>query len=194
MCRIHLRLWRREETAGFVPLNDGSIIGVRAEHTIGTVGMGVPDHGEQAFRLLFTVNGPFGVKNLVAAMFRVRLREHQQFNIGWISSKTGVIVCEILNFIVTECEAEACIGVAERAQRIVTKHSRLHRSGFCALKQLLCIRNPTQNRLGHWIARQRSDPLPGRFVLRPQGHTALNPSNAFKSTDVNDLRRFGRPR
>ncbi len=53
-----------------------SVVFIGRQHVVRRGFEGILDHLEQRLRLLFTIDNPVGVKNLVAAVLRVGLRKH----------------------------------------------------------------------------------------------------------------------
>ncbi len=72
--------------------------------------MRVADHGEERLRLALAVDDPVGVEDLVAAVLRVRLREHGELGVGRIASHAAVGALEVFDLVVAQREAEVRIG------------------------------------------------------------------------------------
>jgi hypothetical protein len=59
----------------------GSVIGVRRNHEVRGRFIGVLDHAEKAHVLGCPINSPRRVEDVVSAVLRVDLGEHEQFNV-----------------------------------------------------------------------------------------------------------------
>ena len=66
------------------------------------------------------VDRPRGVEDLVATVFRVRLREHHQLGIGGITAELAVQIVEVLHLVVRKSEAEALVCARKLGQRNAT--------------------------------------------------------------------------
>src|SRR4030067_2387749 len=74
-----------EEAPDAPALDDRGVVLVGAERALGIGGVGLADHAEQRIGLRLAVNDPVGVKNLVAAVLGIGLREHHKFDVGGIA-------------------------------------------------------------------------------------------------------------
>ena len=75
----------RIETLDFRAFDYGRIVFIGNDRAFGMRVVRVANHAEKGFRLFFAVEDKVGVKDFVAAVFAVCLREHHQFNIGRIA-------------------------------------------------------------------------------------------------------------
>ena len=89
----------------------GGVIFISRENVVWRGFEGVFDHLEQRFRLLFTVDNPVGVKNFVAAVLRVRLREHIQLDVVRVTTQLCERILQIVNFIFRQCQAKTQVSV-----------------------------------------------------------------------------------
>ena len=69
------------------------------------------DHGKKRLVFLFSVDGPAGVKNLVAAVLGVRLGEHIQLDVVRVTTKLCESILQIVNFIFRQCQAKTQVSV-----------------------------------------------------------------------------------
>ncbi len=101
-CPVHIAVLRttRIETRDGCAFNDGRVVAVGNDSAFRLQLMRVLDHAEQRLVLLFAVDGPVRIENLVPAMFAISLREHHQLDIGWITLCLCKGVDEIIDFIV----------------------------------------------------------------------------------------------
>ena len=89
----------REEAARVVTTDHRGVVFVRRQNVFAVTLVSVFDHGEQGFVLIFAVDGPAGVKNLVAAVLRVRLGKHHEFNVGRVTIQLNVVFNQIIDFV-----------------------------------------------------------------------------------------------
>ena len=82
---VLLRLGSREKPFTIVPINDRRVVSISGQYTAGRLSMGVTNHSEQGFVLVLPIDIPTRVEYLMAAVFRVSLRKHHQFNISRVS-------------------------------------------------------------------------------------------------------------
>ena len=82
---VLLSLGSREKPFAIVPINDRRVVSISRQYPAGRLSMGVANHSEQGFVLLLPINIPTRIEYLMAAVFRVSLRKHHQFNISRIS-------------------------------------------------------------------------------------------------------------
>ncbi len=101
------------------------VVLVGTKHALGGIVVGVADHAEQAEFLIFTINGPVRVENLVATMLGVRLGEHHQLRIGWVTTQGGETLYQIVDFIISKGQAQFAVG---RFQRVAATTDHIHRS------------------------------------------------------------------
>ena len=100
----------REEASRFGTFHDRCVVFIRGKHEIRGFLKGIFDHFEQGFVLFFAVDNPVGVKNFVATVFRVGLREHIQLNVVRVASKCGEIFHQIIDFIFRQRQAKLHVG------------------------------------------------------------------------------------
>ena len=83
-----------------MPLDHCGIITIGTENAL-TIDLliGVTNHREQRLSLRRSVDHPIGIKNLVPAVFRIRLCKHHQFNIGRVSLKLPIGCAQIVDFV-----------------------------------------------------------------------------------------------
>ena len=168
--------------------------------------MRVANHFEQAHRLLFAINDEVRVKNFVAAVLRVRLREHHQFHIGRVALNLLVRIDQIIHFILGQRQAQFNIGLSQRRLAIFQQRNRLQRLIGQFEKQLMSVILACEPRLRHAIVhalRHR------RQLIRAQGsfaaeqtlaqyqailNPALDAANVRQTRIVCNVRGFTRPR
>ena len=111
-CRATQRAFVVSKVAAhFRPFHDGGVIFISRENVIRRSFEGVFDHLKQRFRLLFTIDNPVGVKNFVAAVLGVRLREHIQLDVVRVTTQLCERILQIVNFIFRQCQAKTQVSV-----------------------------------------------------------------------------------
>ena len=103
-----------EETPNLRTFHHRGVVFIGRQHIVRGFLEGVFDHFEQRFWLLFAVNHPVGVENFMTAVFRVRLREHVEFNIIRVAAKAAKRILQIINFVFRQCQAETHVSVNQR--------------------------------------------------------------------------------
>ena len=76
----------------------------------GLQGVGVADHGEQAFILRHAVDGEFGVEDFVTAMLAIGLSKHHQLDITGVAPQLGESGQQIVHLVVGQRQAKVDIG------------------------------------------------------------------------------------
>ena len=166
----------------------------------------VANHFEQAHRLLLAINDEVRVKNFVAAMLRVRLREHHQFHIGRVALNFLVRIDQIIHFILGQRQAQFNIGLSQRRFTIFQQRNRLQRLIRQFEEQLMPVILAREPRLRHAIVhalrhRRQLICAQGFFAAEQtlaQYQAILNPTldatNVRQTRVVRNVRGFTRPR
>ncbi len=124
------------------------------------------DHAEQRGRLVRTVDRPAGVEDLVPAVFRVRLREHHELDIGRIALHRAVRIEQVVDLVGRQRQAECAIRVVERATPLRADRHAAHRLARQVAEQQRRIGIDREHAFGHAIVQQRSQSLPGAGIER----------------------------
>ena len=90
----------RIKTHDFLAFDNGGIVLVGNDRFSGMLFMCIADHGKKRTGLVFSINRPVRIENLVPAMFAVRLCEHHQFDIGRIASGFRKSVQKIIDLVI----------------------------------------------------------------------------------------------
>ena len=90
------------------------VVFIGRQHVVRRGFEGILDHLEQRLRLLFTVDNPVGVKNLVAAVLGVGLRKHVQFNVVRVAPQFGERILQIVNFVFRQRQTQTQVSVDQR--------------------------------------------------------------------------------
>ena len=161
ICAIRARI----ETLHLRALDHRGVIRIGHHRALGMQRVGVAYHPEQGDRLLFVVYHPIRVEYLVAAMFRIRLREHHQFHIGGIAVELVKILCQILDLICGKCQPQFTVGRIQRCtaavqdvhagqglRRVIAEYTFCYRLKIHLLEWRCRV---MQQRLGHAVMQQR---------------------------------------
>ena len=125
---------------------------------------GIFNHFKQRLRLLLAVDNPVGVKNFVAAMFRVGLREHIQFNVVRIAAKLNECVLQVVDFVIGQRQPQTEVGVNQRLTSLAQQVHAGHRCRLMVSKQLLSLFQLSENALHHAIVQLRRNGVPLRIA------------------------------
>ena len=106
MIAIHTGFGLREETPPTAAGDDRRVVLISGKHALAVHLKGIANHRKQGFLLTFAVDIPGGVENLVAAMFRVGLREHHQLNIGGITFQVREGLHQVIDLIFSQRQAQ----------------------------------------------------------------------------------------
>jgi len=102
---VDLGLGIREEKPRFGSLDDCRVVLVGRQHVC-RAGLGAAaDHLEQRLGLLLSVDDEVGIEDLVPAVFAVGLREHHQFDVGWVSPEALEAIHQVVDFVGRQGEA-----------------------------------------------------------------------------------------
>ena len=153
------------------------------------------DHAEKRFSLLFSVNRPFGVENLVAAVFRIGLRKHHQFNVSRITLKLFEGVCQVGDFIVGKRQSHVRIGFFKRLTALSQKRHRFHRTTLQIYKEVLNRKIRRHRGFRHAVVKQRGKCTllifrkhRARFHLHGKERAAFNAEHAGDAAVADDIR------
>ena len=100
----------RKKTRGGRAFHHRGIVLVRRQRALRIFLMRIANHAEQRVILRVTVDHPTGVEDLVAAVLRVGLREHHQFDIGRIARQCREGIHQIIDLILGQRETQGAIG------------------------------------------------------------------------------------
>src|SRR5690606_24407803 len=107
----------RAITRGRLTGDHRGVVAVRAQRVLRALLVGVLDHLEQRAALLLPVDGPAGVDDLVAAVLGIGLREHHQFDIGWIAAQLAIPLAQVVDLVIGQRQTQAPVGIFQIRQR-----------------------------------------------------------------------------
>ena len=184
-----------EETAGFVTHDHRGVVFVRRQNVVVVTLVGVFDHLEQGFVLLFAIDGPAGVENFVAAVLRVGLREHHQFHVGRVTAQRAVVFQQVIHFIVGQRQTQALIGGHQRVTATGQNIDGAQRRWFGMREQASGGGAVIQHDFHHTVvqySRSRCT-VGGTDAAHIVGNTAFQTFHAAQTTVVSNVGGFGRP-
>ena len=73
--------------------------------------MSTLDHLKKGMRLVYIINSPACIKDLVPAMLRIYLCKHHQFGVRWITPEPLEFFNEISDFVVIQRKPFALISI-----------------------------------------------------------------------------------
>ncbi|MPN01977.1 hypothetical protein SDC9_149190 [bioreactor metagenome] len=114
LAAIALRVRVRAPARRGITFHHRGVVAVGRQHVLRRARLRVLDHLEQRLRLLFTVDNPVGVKNLVAAVLGVGLRKHVQFNVVRVAPQFGERILQIVNFVFRQRQTQTQVSVDQR--------------------------------------------------------------------------------
>ena len=125
----------REEASSRLSGDDGGVVRVGAQDATGTHRVGVANHLEQASGLIDAIDGPARVEDLVSAVLRVGLREHEQLDVRRIAAELAVIRRQVVDLIVAQRQSEAHVGLCQRLGRVISEGHSAHRRGISGIEE-----------------------------------------------------------
>ncbi len=186
-----------EEAAHLGTFHHRGVVFIGRQHVVRGFFHGVFDHFEQRLRLLLTVDNPVGVKNLVAAVLGVSLREHIEFDIVRVAVQLNESILQIINFIVGQRQAQTQVGVNQRLTAFTQQVHALNWRRLVVREELLRIIQRGKHALHHAVVQFacHNGPLGvsqggGFNVIR---HAAFQTINLAQTTVAGDVGCFRRP-
>ena len=147
----------------FRPFHHRGIVFIGRQDVVRRFFEGVFDHFEQRLRLLFAVDDPVGVENLVATMLRVRLSEHIQLNIVRVAAQTGKRILQVVNFVICQRQPQTEVGVNQRLTAFAQQVNAGDRRRLMMGKQRLARFQGVEDALHHAVVQFRRHGGPLRF-------------------------------
>ena len=83
----------------YTSLHNCCVVAIRHHAVLRREGMRVADHSEEGFLLGYAVNRELRVKDFVAAVLAVGLREHHELYISRIAAQLGEGIEQIVDFV-----------------------------------------------------------------------------------------------
>ena len=109
------------------------------------------DHAEQRNILRRAINHPIGVEYLVAAMLRVRLREHHQLHIRRVALHAREIFNEVGDFVFRQRQAQLTIGAGQGRRAAAEYIHGRKRFRLEVRKQVVRVLQCGDDTLGHAV-------------------------------------------
>ena len=135
--------------------DDGGVVFIRRQHAVRRAGVRVPDHLKQRLFAAAPVERPFGVEQLVAAVFGVGLREHHQFGVGRRARLVAVVIEQIGDFVRRQREFPVAVDGLQPRARVAVQRNLAQRPGLGARKNTARRRRRITHFLGHSVVQQR---------------------------------------
>ena len=185
----------RIEALNVTAFKDGRVVGIGRNGELRSCLVRSTDHAEKRFSLLFSVNRPFGVEDLVAAVFRIGLRKHHQFNVSRITLKFFEGVCQVGDFIVGKRQSHVRIGFFKRLTALSQKRHRFHRTPLQIYKEVLNRKIRRHRGFRHAVVKERGKCTllifrkhRARFHLHGKERAAFNAKHAGDAAVADDIR------
>ncbi|SVK54143.1 Uncharacterised protein [Acinetobacter baumannii] len=195
MVIVRAVLRRGEEAADLRAFHHRGVVFIRRQHIVRRLLIGVLDHFEQRLGLLFAVDDPVGVENLVAAVLRVGLRKHIEFDIRRVAPQTGKGIQQVVDLVLRQAEPD--VGLLQRSAPCAQHVDRLIRRRLMVREQLFSLLQLAEDGFHHAIVQQRGKLAPLGFRqlrrLDVERQTALQPQHLLQTAVVGDVGGFGRP-
>ena len=137
-----------------MPVHHRGIVRIGHLHELRMQLVGVADHAEQAFFLLFTVDDKVGVEDLVPAVFAVGLGEHHQFHVGWVALQLGESINQVIHLVVGQGQAKRLVGRSQSGPTTAQHIHLRHRRGLFLIKQLVGRCTLKHHAFGHAVVQQ----------------------------------------
>ncbi len=198
MERVAARFMIGVETAHGRAFHNRRVIFIRGEHEIRGLLEGVFYHFKQRLRLFFTVDNPVGVENFVAAVLRVGLREHVEFNVVRVAPQAGERVMQVVDFIFCQRQPQTHVGVRQRLTALPQQIHALYRRGVVVREQLRGVFQRAEHALHHAVMQLCRNLAPGVVArggihIEVIRHAALQAFDLGEPAVMGDICRFGGP-
>ncbi len=131
--------------------HDRRVVFIRGEHEIRRLFKGVFDHLKQRLRLFFAIDNPVGVENFVAAVLRVSLREHIEFDVVRVAPQTGERLLQVVDFIISQRQPQTHVGVRQRLTALPQQIYALYRRRFVMREKLCGVFQRAEDALHHAV-------------------------------------------
>ena len=187
-----------EEAATLAPFHHGGVVFIGREDMIRRLLEGVLDHLEQRLGLLFAVDGPVGVEDLVTAVLGVRLGKHVELDVVGIATQPGEVGHQVIYFVIGQGQTQGHVGLFQGGAT-TTQHIYLGKGARLVVsKQGGGLVHLGKDHFHHAIVQQGRDLATlghaqltlGLHVI---GNAALQPLDLFQAAVVGDVGCFGRP-
>ena len=153
-----------EEAAHLGTFHHRGVVFIGRQHVVRGLLHGVFDHFEQRLRLLFAVDNPVGVENLVAAVLGVGLREHIQFDVVRVAIQLNECILKVVDFIFCERQTKTQVYVDQRLTPLPQQIHALYRRRLMVGEQFLRIIQRIKHALHHAVVQLCGNHLPLRVA------------------------------
>ena len=147
----------RIETLNRCALHHRSIVVIRHHVALWVQLVGVAYHFKQTHRLGLSIDDEVGVENFMAAMLRVRLRKHHQFDIGRIALQFDIRIAQIIDFVLRQSQTQLNIGFNQSIATLSEQGNGLQGLARQILEQRMTIVFTDKPRFGHTVVHVRRD-------------------------------------
>ena len=100
---------------------------------------------------------PGGVKDLVAAVLRISLREHHQFSVGRVTTRCAVFLQQITKLRGIQCKSQGLIRVFQCPQSFCSEVNDTNGRRRRRLKEDMSLVHRAQHAFGHSVMHHRED-------------------------------------
>ena len=168
-----------EEAPYLRTFHDRGVVFIGGQDVVRGLLKGVFDHLKQRLRLLFAIDDPVGVKNLVAAVLGVRLGEHIQFDVVRVTTKLVKRILQIVDFVFRQRQPQTEVGVNQRLTSLPQQIDAGHRRRLMLSKQLFALFQRVKDAFHHPVMEFTRDSRPLFFAQRTGFHIVRHA--AFKT-------------
>ena len=186
---------------------DGGVVFVGRKNARAVQRVGVLDHLEQRVVARGAVDVPGGVKNFVAAVLGVGLREHHQLDVIRVASEGGEGLDEVVDLVVGESETEVNIGGDQGGAAGGEDRHTVERTRWLVAEECSAGGEVTEDDLGHAVVQFGGERLvlgSGEWRKREtgggfaevdgEGDDAFDALDGGKPAEVGDIGGFRGPR
>ncbi len=118
----------------FFAFENRGIVRVSDNRALRMILVRLANHAEKTLVFVFAVNRPLRIKNLVSAVFGVRLSEHHQLDVRRVAFQFRKCVDEVINFVIIERKTQLNIGLLQRSSAFRKNVNAAHWLSFSLSK------------------------------------------------------------
>src|SRR5690606_3261895 len=179
----------REETTGFVANDHRRVVFISRQNVVVVALVGILDHLEQGLVLFFTVDGPAGVENLVAAVLGVRLGEHHQLHVGRVTAQRLIVGDQVIDFVFSQRQTQCFVGSHQRLAATGQNIDGAQRCRFGVGEQTRSGGAVFQHGFHHTVVQYRSggSTVGGADALHIVSNAALQTLDAAQATIMGNV-------
>ena len=147
-----------------VTRHDRGVIGI-SHHGVLRAGLvRVSNHAKEAVWLGLAIDGELGIENFVAAMLAVGLRKHHQLHVGGVATEFTEVAFEIFDFVLSQRQAPALVGVNQRGATAPQHIDLLKRLRLKLLEQGKALIQGGEDRFSHAVVQEVSQGHQGLLI------------------------------